>query len=157
MRKQLENGGKRARPTLEQRSQSILGGVASTPSEVVQEPWADFLIVTALREERDAVLKHLHNWHQLPKRAGEVHTYYEAAITSAVDGSSYRVVVTMLLRMGPIQAAAQTVAAVADTRPQIVIMAGIAGGLVGEAELGDVLVADQVADLVLPRLDGHPG
>jgi nucleoside phosphorylase len=114
---------------------------------------ADFLIVTALPEEREAVLDRFTGWTKVPKESTDVHTYYEAEVGSAAaGGGSYRVIVAMLLRMGPIQAAAQTVAAVAKWNPQVVIMVGIAGGLAGEAALGDVLIADQVVDYTIGKL-----
>ncbi len=121
----------------------------------------DFLLVTALEDERDALLAALPSPSKLPKDDDDVHTYYSATLqTARRDGGSYRVVVTCLVQMGPIHAAAQTASAVAKWRPQAVMMVGIAGGVADQVALGDVLVADQVVDYTLGKVerdkDGKP-
>ncbi|HYH99203.1 pentapeptide repeat-containing protein [Hyalangium sp.] len=110
-------------------------------------PIVDFLIITALEEERAAVLTLLAGHRLLERDGQDPHTYYEAQVRSArSDGAVYRVLVTSLVGMGPVQAATQASSAVHRWHPRHVLMVGIAGGVGSMAELGDVLVASQLAD-----------
>ncbi len=115
-------------------------------------PPVDFLIITALAEERDAVLSKFGNPEPLPKDGLDVHTYHLADVRTA-RGTSYRVIVTALVQMGPIEAAAQTAFAIGRWQPEAVLMVGIAGGVKGVAALGDVLIARQVADYTLGKVE----
>lgn len=121
---------------------------------------ADFLVITALEEERNALHRHLGGVVQLEKDAGDVHTYFFAEVATGRHVLAYRVVTTCLLRMGPLHAAALTAAAVVRWRPQAVIMLGIAGGVRGEAELGDILLSEKVVDYTVGKVeteaDGTP-
>ena len=124
-----------------------------------KEPSApvDFVVITALDEERDAVLSKLRGARKLDKEAPDVTTYYAATVrTSRRDRSEYQVIVTSLLHMGPINSAAQAVAVVGRWKPRYVLLVGIACGVRGEVLHGDVLIASQVADYTLGKqLDGH--
>ena len=65
-----------------------------------KEPSApvDFVVITALDEERDAVLSKLRGARKLDKEASDVTTYYAATVrTSRRDRSEYQVIVTSLL------------------------------------------------------------
>jgi len=110
-------------------------------------PPIDFLIITALEEERAAVLDLL-TGHRRIERAGEdSNTYYEAVVQSErEDGAAYRVLVTSLVGMGPSLAASKTTLAVLQWHPRHVLMVGIAGGVRSQVQLGDVLVSRQIAD-----------
>jgi Flp pilus assembly protein TadD/nucleoside phosphorylase len=117
----------------------------------------DFVIITALEEERDAVLSKLRGSRPLDKGEKDIHTFYSARVsTSRRDKSKYQVIVTSLLNMGPITATAQTVAVVSRWRPRYVLLVGIACGIQGEVCHGDVLIASQVADYTLGKqLEGR--
>lgn len=116
----------------------------------------DFAILTALEEEREALLAHLPGARPLEKREGDVATAILAEVpTSRADGAVYRVIVTCLGAMGPIVAATRAAAIAQRWRPQRVLMVGIAGGVSGEAELGDVLVASQIADYTVGKDRGE--
>lgn len=119
---------------------------------------ADFLIITALEEERDAVLAKLAGWRKLDRDDRGAHTYYEAHITTTrADGAVYRVIVTMLSGMGPLKGAIKAGAVIERWKPEHVLMVGIAGGISGETVPGDVLVAEQVADYTLGKVrDASP-
>ena len=112
----------------------------------------DVVVITALEEERDAFLSKLRGARKLDKEATDVHTYYCSRIrTIRRDRSEYQVIVTSLLNMGPINAAAQAVAIVNRWRPRFVLLIGIACGIRSEVSHGDVLIASQVADYTLGK------
>jgi nucleoside phosphorylase len=114
----------------------------------------DFIILTALEEERDAVLSKLLGHSKLDRVGEEPHTYYEAFIESRRnDRARYRVIVTSLARMGPLEAAAKAPEMVQRWKPRRVLMVGIAGGISGEVQLGDVLVASEIQDYTLGKFE----
>jgi nucleoside phosphorylase len=116
----------------------------------------DFALLTALEEEQAALLTHLSGARALDKAEGDVATVYAAEIrTTRADGTVYRVVLGCIGAMGPAPAATRA-AEIADRfQPRRVLLVGIAGGVSGEAELGDVLVADQIADYTLGKDSGQ--
>lgn len=123
--------------------------MATTPGGPV-----DFLVITALEEERDAMLAKLDGATPVEKGQAELFTYYIAEVRSArAEQQRYRVVVAQLLEMGPVQAAVQTAAAVTRWQPHAVILVGIAAGVAGVSDLGDVLVARQVVDYTLGKVE----
>lgn len=144
------------RPLPEARSSTT-----TTPSRepvATEERRVDFLIITALEEERDAVLAQLPGARKLDRDGRGAHTWYEANVeTTRADRSVYRVIVTSLSGMGPIQGAIKAGAVIQRWNPAHVLMVGIAGGLAGEVGLGDVMVATQVADYTVGKVvDGKP-
>lgn len=107
----------------------------------------DIVVITALEEELLAALAQLPGYKKLEKDDTDPHTYYEAEIkTQRIDGAVYKTIVTCLVGMGPIKAAEKTVDIHNKWKPRIVLLVGIAGGIKGEIALGDVLIADQIAD-----------
>ncbi|WP_437876892.1 phosphorylase family protein [Sorangium sp. So ce513] len=113
----------------------------------------DFLIITALEEERNAVLSKLPGFRKLERDGADTHTYYEGQVrTAREDGAVYRIVVTSLVEMGPIMGALKTSAVINRWRPEHVMMVGIAGGVEGEVALGDVMVASQVVDYSIGKV-----
>jgi nucleoside phosphorylase len=121
----------------------------------VLEPPVDFVIVTALPEERDALLAKLPGARKLDKGIGDIHTFYAAQVkTRRKDRSEYSVIVTCLVKMGPITATAQTVSVVTKWQPRYVILVGIACGIRGAVKHGDVLIASQVADYTIGKQEG---
>src|SRR5262245_34277339 len=54
--------------------------------------------------------------------------------------------------MGPVKGAMRAAAVARRFDPRAVLMVGIAGGVPGEAALGDVIVASQVADYTLGKV-----
>jgi nucleoside phosphorylase len=108
----------------------------------------DFLIVTPLSEERDAILALLPSYRKLPPSEIDIRTYYLASVPITLpDGavSQYTIAVVPLAQMGQIDAATATMDALKRWTPRYVILAGIAGGLArNRVSLGDVLVAEQV-------------
>ena len=116
----------------------------------------DFLIVTALKEELDAVRAKLGMKRPIEKQTTDpdVHTYYRKSLTTArSDRAVYDIVATRLDNMGPIEAGVQTAYAIGRWRPRAVLMVGIAGGVEGSSALGDLLLARVVADYTLGKVE----
>lgn len=100
----------------------------------------DCLIVTALQEEREAVLYQLRPFE--PVRGGESPIYYFCTLPS--DQGSYEVAVTQLPQMGNVAASIHVTQAITELNPTCVLMVGIAAGIQGKVNLGDVIIADQL-------------
>jgi nucleoside phosphorylase len=122
----------------------------------------DFLILTPLAEEREAMLSKLPASTRLPPSPEDVRTYYQSTLSVRFSDNSiseYSIIVTDLINMGRVEAAICIGDAVRRWQPRYVLLVGIAGG-VSEAgvHLGDVLVADQIADYEVQKLtaDGPP-
>jgi nucleoside phosphorylase len=104
----------------------------------------DFAIVTALKLEREAVLKRLDEGYQTLQEDNEPLTYYYGRVTIPFSGETYTVVVVMLLGMGNEEAAVATTRVIQRWQPEHLIMVGIAGGVPGKVALGDVVVGDSI-------------
>ncbi len=100
------------------------------------------MIITALPEERDAVLSQLDGPEKIQLEGSP--TYYRATVPAFSHSAGYDVAVTMLSHMGNIEAAQHTFRAIEDLHPDYVLMVGIAGGVKGQVRLGDVVVSKQV-------------
>jgi nucleoside phosphorylase len=110
----------------------------------------DVVIITALEEEREAVLRKLPGRRRVTPTRDDIQIYYSARLPVKIPNkpdSAYRIVVMSLVNMGRVPAATATTDAIRRWKPEYVLLVGIAGG-VGEAgvQLGDVLIADQIAD-----------
>ena len=112
-----------------------------TLSNQIQDT-VDFLIITALQEERNAVLKHLDNCKKIQKHGSP--TYYRSSVPTYSLDTSYEVAITMLSQIGNVEAAQHTTQAINDLDPAYVIMVGIAGGIKGKVTLGDVVIANKI-------------
>jgi len=124
-------------------------------------PPIDFVIITPLDEEREALLSKLNQPMRLPPSDDDSNVYYAAQIpVTFPDGTTgtYRVVVTSLLNMGRAEATTVTKAAIRTWHPRYVLLVGIAGGVRKETQhldgvrLGDILIADQMVDYELQKL-----
>jgi nucleoside phosphorylase len=115
----------------------------------------DFVIVTALEEEREAMLRKLPRRRKLPPSAADIHVYYSANLPVTFSNGttgSYRVIVLSLPGMGRVQAATATSDAIHRWKPRFVLFVGIAGGVAAKAvNLGDVIIADQIVDYELQK------
>jgi nucleoside phosphorylase len=116
----------------------------------------DLVLVTALPEERDALLDRLPKYQQLPPAADDIRTYFTADLPVTFPDNStgtYRIVVMCLLGMGRVQAAAATADAIRRWRPRYTLLVGIAGGIAArKVRVGDILIADQIVDYELQKL-----
>ncbi len=111
----------------------------------------DFAIVTALKVERDAVLSRLDEY-EVIKEDFEPQVYYYGYVSIPGTTERYTVVVTLLLDMGNDEAATATTRLLQRWQPVNVFMVGIAGGVRGKVELGDVVVAKFVFYYELAKL-----
>ncbi len=102
------------------------------------------LIATAVAAERDAVLA------GLPARPGH------HAVTIGVPASGVVTIDVVAVGVGPAAAAAGTAWRLARTPYDLVVSAGVAGGIPGRAEVGDVVIAtcSIAADLGADSPDG---
>lgn len=110
------------------------------PSRVREFHPVDILIVTALPEEKAAVLDLLSDFAPVP--IGDSAQYYGCGLP--LGERDCRIAVTQLSRMGNVEAAAHTGQAIRDLDPACVLMVGIAAGIEGRVDLGDVIICDQV-------------
>jgi nucleoside phosphorylase len=133
---------------------------ASETPQPPEEAWPDiddadldepphFLIITALPQERDAVLRKLKKNRLLDPVKGDVLRYHFAKVPVTMPSgktTTYRVLLTNLLNMGQVNAAIATTRAIDRLNPGGVLLVGIAGGVrANGVALGDLVVADQVA------------
>jgi nucleoside phosphorylase len=129
--------------------------VAQQPTNQLQ-PRVDFVIVTALEEERDAVLNKLPDPQRLAPSEEDVRVYYQSDLPVTFPNGArgtYRIVVMPLLGMGRLQAATATSDAIRKWRPRYVILVGIAGGVAEKGvKLGDILISTQIVDYELQKL-----
>ena len=115
----------------------------------------DFVIITPLAEERDAVLARLPGYRKLRPSEDDIRVYYAADIPVHFDGTSshYAVIVVPLAKMGHTEAASATGDAIRRWRPRYVLLVGIAGGLAqADVQMGDILISEQVADYELQKV-----
>lgn len=116
----------------------------------------DFVLVTALPEERDTLLERLPQYQQLSPTSGDIRTYFKADLPVTFPDNStgtYRIIVMCLLGMGRVQATMATADAIHRWRPRYVLMVGIAGGIAArKVRVGDILVADQIVDYELQKV-----
>lgn len=101
----------------------------------------DIAIITALEHtELEAVLKLPYEW--MPVRFKNDITSYHAGKVLLSDGTSKTVLACSAPRMGLSAAASLTTKVCLQFRPSFLAMPGIAAAVRGEAQIGDVLVAD---------------
>lgn len=101
----------------------------------------DIAIVTALRKvEFDAVLKLPCKWEKL-QIPNDCNIYYSGEILTK-SGLTKSIVATSCSRMGMIPAAAVTMKICSLFKPSMLFMTGIAAGIKGKVNIGDILVAD---------------
>jgi nucleoside phosphorylase/tetratricopeptide (TPR) repeat protein len=116
----------------------------------------DFVIVAPLGQERDALLERLPGHRKLPPSREHVWVHYRAEVPVRFpDGArgAYSVVVLPLSKIGHTEAATATVDVIRQWRPRYVLLVGIGGGVAAAGVgLGDILIADQVADYELQQV-----
>lgn len=122
----------------------------------IQTDTADFVIITALEEEREAVLRKLPNYQRHDPSHNGIRVYYSADLPVTFPSGTrgtYHVIVLSLLGMGRVQAATATSDAIKQWHPRYVLLVGIAGGVAkAGVKIGDILISDQIADYELQKL-----
>ena len=104
----------------------------------------DFLIITALPVERNAVLGQLPG--KRKHQEADFPTYYRATLETDPTANQRNpvVAVTMLRHVGNVHAAVHTARCLQRLKPHFVLMVGIAGGVKDEVHLGDVVVSEEI-------------
>jgi adenosylhomocysteine nucleosidase len=125
-----------SRPT----ARSVLRGFPAEP---------DILVLTALPEERDAVLALLDTRDTAKRNPGEIYKFHRAWLDFEGNGSDskrYSIVVSETGK-GRVPAAIATTMALERWRPSYVVLVGIAGGVKGaKVAVGDLLIASSIQD-----------
>jgi nucleoside phosphorylase len=98
----------------------------------------DFLIVTALPEERDAILRLLEDYQQVQIDSSLV--CYQSSLQAANQESPYSLAITQFSQMGNVEAGIHTARSIEALDPGYVLMVGIAAGVKrNQVALGEVL------------------
>ncbi len=117
----------------------------------------DVCVITALPHELEAVLQLNWSWHQELEPNDEVQ-YHHGSYSSAHGTRS--VVAAQCPRMGIAAAAVLAEKMIQTFRPRLLAMVGIAAGLRGKCELGDIVAVDPSWDWGSGKwhaVDGVPG
>jgi nucleoside phosphorylase len=134
----------------------VTESVARPDTGAATEQRVDFVIITALEEERDAMLAKLPGYRRLNPTNDDIRTYYKASVeANFAEGEpvTYSIMLTSLLGMGRVQATMATSDAIRRWRPRYILLVGIAGGVEAKGvRLGDVLVSEQIVDYELQKL-----
>jgi nucleoside phosphorylase len=117
--------------------------MASKPGAIVDYA-TDLCVVTALvNTEFEAVLALPWKWKDL-EQPGDGMVYKRGEYKN--NGRSHSVIVAVTPRMGMTASALLASKMIFNFRPRYIAMTGIAAGIRGECEVGDILVADPVWD-----------
>jgi nucleoside phosphorylase len=100
----------------------------------------DFLIVTALLEERDAVLHLVEDLG--PIQVSESSIYYICTLPG--NRGDCKVAVTQLSHVGNVEASIHATQAISELNPSCILMVGIAAGVRGRVNLGDIVISTQI-------------
>lgn len=116
----------------------------------------DFVIITALEEEREALLSKLCNPQKLPPVNGDIGVYYHSQLPVTMSDKTqgnYDIIVFSLIDMGRVNASVAASGAIRRWKPRCVLMVGIAGGIKEAGiDLGDILISDQIVDYELQKI-----
>ena len=116
----------------------------------------DFVIITALEEERDALHSKLQGVQKVSPTDDDIRVYFKCELPVTYPNgtqSTYTIVTLSLLGMGRLQALNATKDAISRWSPRYVLLVGIAGGVEqNEVSLGDILVSDLVVDYELQKV-----
>ena len=105
--------------------------------------FVDFLIVTALEKERNAVLQQL-GGSELVLEPDHPPYYRSTLETGTGSNQVNRVVAVIVAGEGNVSAGQHTTNCIQHLQPSCVFMVGIAGGLSKDVKLGDVVVSTQI-------------
>lgn len=116
----------------------------------------DFLIITPLPEELNAVCSKLPVTRELPN---EIRACYETDLPCTFADNvtkTFKVIIMGLAKQGQGEAVAATKDAIQRWRPRHIILVGIAGGMPDrDVRLGDIVIADQVVDYEHKKIKGQ--
>lgn len=134
----------------------LIGSKNEINSESLNSFEFDVAIITAIQKELDKVLRLDCNWKE--KRIFNDDTMYHIGQVKK-DNNTIRIVAACAPQMGMCASSTLSMKLITNFRPKYLIMSGIAAGIDGEVQLGDILIADQVWDGASGKLrsDGDGG
>ena len=106
----------------------------------------DFLIITALNEELKAVVSKLESF-----KVEKFDTKMKRRAFTCFIKDDYKIIAFSINGMGRVQAALATSEAINIWKPRVILLAGIAGGVKGKVELGDVIIPKEIYDYELRK------
>lgn len=104
----------------------------------------DIAIITAINKELDKILRLEGNW--IEKKLYNDATLYHIGQFKRNDNKILRIVAACAPQMGMCASSTLSMKLITSFKPKYLIMSGIAAGIKGEVELGDILIAEQVWD-----------
>ncbi len=107
----------------------------------------DVAVLTALTKELDAFLRHIPSWEKVRNSETSNRTYYRS-----VNKAGISVVAACAAGMGQLNAALLVQEVINTWSPKKIILVGIAGGLQGEVNLGDIVISDQIVDYEIGKV-----
>lgn len=119
--------------------ENIINYIEHSPKE---NDNVDILIITALQKELDQIIALPFNWED---KKSDSHTLYFANIVNS-NGQNLRILAVSCLHMGIAASASLTSKLGVLYTPKLILMSGIAAGIKGKVELGDILVAEYCWD-----------
>lgn len=104
----------------------------------------DIAILTALRDpELEQVLNLDGNWEEF-KSNNDATLYYKGSFQNS--SKKFKVVATCSPQMGMVASSTLCMKIIHNFRPKFIFMPGIAAGIEGDVNFGDILIADQTYD-----------
>ncbi len=112
-----------------------------------EHPPVDILVITALKDERDELLKCQGIWPQWKKHKDQDGYPYHTQIFTHKDGSQFVVAAARPVKMKKTPTAILATGLARELKPRCLAMTGICAGNRKEVFLGDVIVADRVFEV----------
>lgn len=103
----------------------------------------DVAVICALSEELDVVKNNLNEVREIDVTDDD-YIYYEGTFDK--DGAKRRVIMAQLTHMGMVPAATLTTRLIYNFTPKYIVMTGIAAGIDGKVNFGDVIAAEYTWD-----------
>lgn len=121
-----------------------------------QQPEIDVLVITALKDELDAILdcvdESSHSWQEYEDSRG--FSYYKQIFRHS-NGTLITVAAARGVSMGEFHAASVATRLIEELKPSCIAMTGICAGKQEEVFLGDVIVADRVFKIDSGKLKAY--
>lgn len=110
----------------------------------------DVLLVTALPEERDALLRIIYP--TIQENIDGSLIVFRGSISPKKQEKSLQIAIMMLSQMGNVESGNSTSKAIKQLHPDYIFMVGIAGGVRGKINLGDLLISTDIIYYELAKL-----
>jgi len=112
----------------------------------------DFLIITSIPEEHDALIKRLES----SKKIRDISVSSEF-VSCEIKTKNYsrKIAISKSHRMGTVAAALNTQRSILALSPKLVILIGITGGIPNEVNLGDIIIPDRIVEYESIKIEEH--